>query len=739
MTYRFHASCPKHLEDLLEREITASGGVDISPRPAGVGFTGTLETAYRLCLWSRLASRVFLELKEAPVASASDAYALAAQVPWNDHLSCTGSFAVTASVIGKHFPDSPDFTALKVKDALADTFRRTSGTRPSVDSRSPDLIIHIHVERGRGVLSLDLSGGGLHRRGYRISGGAAPLRENIAAAILCRARWDSFAAQGKPLIDPLCGSGTLLIEGAMMAADIAPGLLRKEEPLPAWKGFEPAVWNDLITEALERRREGESRMPPLFGFDVDRKAVSSSEANTRAAGLEGKITFKKCPVDRLTNPLPGKTGLLVTNPPYGIRMGSEEGTDLPEVLGRVFRSSFPGWSVSILSPDEGFQKSAGMKADRVNTMFNGPIECRLYHFEIFSGADRKAFTEKADEGLSPGGEMFHNRLRKNLKHLKAWKEREKITCYRLYDADMSEYALAADLYQDVFGKIRVHVQEYAPPPEIDKARSATRLKDACTVIRREFGLSREDLILKVRRRQRGDSQYTRIAETTERFKIEEQGLRFLVTLTDYLDTGIFLDHRQTRELIRRLSEGKRFLNLFSYTGTASVYAAAGGAVSTVSVDTSKTYLDWGADNLLTNGFRGAGHSIVRQDSMTFLETSSDTYDLIFIDPPTFSNSKSREGFFDIQRDHGRLLSLAARRLTPGGLILFSTNARRFKFREDEIHGLSAEEITAFTLPPDFQRGRSGHRAWLVSPRSLHGAMATKPKNLYDLADLLNRL
>lgn len=725
MNALYFASCPKHLEDLLQQEIENCGGLDTAVHPSGVHFTGPAEAAYRTCLWSRVASRVFLEVAAGSASSAEDAYRMARGVPWKEHMDPAASFAVDASVGSKSYPDTPDFTALRVKDAIADYFRETTGTRPSVDPRSPDMQVHIHLERDRASLSLDLSGGALHRREYRSIGGDAPLKENAAAAMLLRSHWPSFAAEGRPLVDPMCGSGTILIEGAMIAGDIAPGLLRSRFGLFAWRQFDPGLWQSLLQEARERRDTGLPKIPPIFGFDINRASIEASGANAAAVGVREKLTLKKCPLEKLTNPLHGQTGLLVTNPPYGVRIGSTGG-DMPGVIGSVLRRSFPGWTAAVLSPEENFETAAGIKADRKNALYNGPIACNLYRFRVFNPEER------AEKPLSAGGQMFANRLKKNMKQLSRWRRKEGITCYRLYDADMSEYAVAVDVYEDVFGKIRAHVQEYAPPPELDRVKTAGRLKDACRAVRKELSIEREDLILKVRRRQKGTAQYDKQAETAERYEIEEGGLRFLINLKDYLDTGIFLDHRYTRALVRLLAGGGDFLNLFSYTGTATVYAAAGGASTTTSVDTSRAYLDWTGDNLLANKFRGGRHRMVREDCFQFLRGDRGRYSLILIDPPTFSNSKDRRGTFDIQRDHARLITEASRRLEARGLIIFSTNARKFSLSSEELSGLEAMEITHLTRPPDFQRPRSGHRCWIITAEEVSGRpdLAEALKGMY---------
>ena len=325
----------------------------------------------------------------------------------------------------------------------------------------------------------------------------------------------------------------------------------------------------------------------------------------------------------------------------------------------------------------------------------------------------------ADDPAPPsqpaGVEMFANRLRKNLRHLGKWARRESVTCYRVYDADLPEYALAIDLYEGW-----AHVQEYAAPPTVDLGRAEDRLKEAMAAIPEVLAIPPGQVALKVRRRQKGLAQYERQGVTGELRVVHEGGLRFWVNLTDYLDTGVFLDHRPIRAMIRGLAHGGRFLNLFAYTGTATVYAAAGAAASTTTVDMSSVYLDWARRNMALNGFaEGPTHRFVRADCLAWLATPHpERYHLIFLDPPTFSNSK-RMGArtFDVQRDHAALIRAAAGLLARGGVLLFSNNFRHFKMNRAALAGLMIEDVTAATIPQDFQRNPRIHTCWKIVSRN----------------------
>lgn len=316
--------------------------------------------------------------------------------------------------------------------------------------------------------------------------------------------------------------------------------------------------------------------------------------------------------------------------------------------------------------------------------------------------------------------MFANRLNKNLKHLAKWLMREHVTCYRLYDADMPEYALAIDIYESVVspGQRWVHVQEYEAPKKVDALKAQQRLDDAMQVIREDLAVSERDLFLKVRRQQKGAAQYEKLAAQREFHEVAEGGNRFRVNFADYLDTGLFLDHRTTRGMLTELAIGRRFLNLFAYTGSGTVYAAKGGAASTTTVDMSNTYLDWAKRNMGLNGFDGAVHDYVQADCIEWLKQQAGKrqYDLIFLDPPSFSTSKRMSSTFDVQRDHVPLLKATMKLLAPAGVLIFSNNLRTFKMAADELPALDIKDISRATLPKDFERNPKIHGCWRITHR-----------------------
>lgn len=699
----FFATCPKGLEYLLVDELKALGATDVREALAGVHFAGELDAGYRACLWSRLASRVLMPIAEFPVEDGDALYAGARAIDWREHMDIAASFAVDAVGATSGITHS-QYAALRVKDAIVDAFRDATGERPNVDTENPGLRVNLVLRRGKAIVSLNLSGAPLHQRGYRKGAGLAPLKENLAAAMLLRAGWPHVYAAGGGLVDPLCGSGTLPIEAALMAADVAPGLRRVQWGFSGWRGHDAALWKTLHDAAQLRATAGlQSLRPVFFGFDENPTVLNEARRNAQESLLSGFIQLGRQSLEHLHRPHELESpGLVITNPPYGERMGDDaQVIALYRLLGEKLKSEFRGWHASVIAADEAHGHALGLRAEKRYKLYNGAIECTLLNIEI-AAVDAPKPEPKP---LSPGAQMVKNRIEKNFRHLRKQAQREGVECWRVYDADLPEYAAAIDIYGD-----RLHIQEYAAPASIDENLARTRWRELVRAAGEALGVPRERIALKQRRRGKGGEKYGRLDERGEFLEVGEAGLKFLVNLHDYLDTGLFLDHRPLRQRVRESARGKRFLNLFCYTGSVSVYAAAGGAAQTTGVDLSQTYLDWAARNFALNGLDPAHNRLVRDDAAAYLQSHSAMFDLIFVDPPTFSNSKRAEDF-DVQRDHARLLNLCGDRLLAGGLILFSNNFRRFKLDEEGLARFAIREISAQTIPFDFARHSRIHRAW----------------------------
>ena len=711
------ATCPKGLEYLLRDELMSLGAVDVHEALAGVRFSGSLEIAYRACLWSRLASRILLPVAEFEAASDEALYAGVQAIEWSEHLAPHATLAVDANTAQSKLTHS-QYLAQRVKDAVVDQFRQRGQARPDVDTEEPDVRINLRLRRDRATLSIDLAGAPLHRRGWRETQGEAPLKENLAAAMLLRAGWPAIYAQGGALLDPMCGSGTLLIEGALMAADVAPGLRRDYYGFLGWKQHDIGLWRRLLEEAHKRAETG---LPALrscfFGSDADARMVQMAKRNAQEAGVAGFFTLDRHDAQHVRPP-PGYTqGLVITNPPYGERLGERE--SLPRLyrsLGETLRDHFSGWRAAVLAGDAELGRATTLRPEKKYALYNGALETVLMIFELHSR--EKTPREKAP--LSSGAQMLKNRLEKNAKHLRKRLQREGIHAWRAYDQDLPEYAAAIDVYVDTSGSTHLHIQEYRAPADVPVELAHTRLREVARVAGEVFAVPRSRIAIKMRERGKGGSKYGRFDQRGEFIEVEEGGLRFLVNLHDYLDTGLFLDHRLVRAKLRELAAGRRFLNLFAYTATASVYAAAGGARDTTSVDLSGTYLEWASRNLALNGFSGERHRLVQADAAGFLERTRERYGLIYVDPPTFSNSKRAEDF-DVQRDHVKLLLACAQHLTHDGVILFSNNFRRFSLDHDALAPeLAIESWGAASIPFDFSRRSNIHDCWLLRPHAVAG-------------------
>jgi 23S rRNA (guanine2445-N2)-methyltransferase / 23S rRNA (guanine2069-N7)-methyltransferase len=575
-----------------------------------------------------------------------------------------------------------------------------------VDTEQPDVRLNVHMMEAAVTVAIDLSGESLHQRGYRRQGRSAPLKENVAAAMLLRAEWPALAAQGGALVDPMCGSGTLLIEAAWMAGDCAPGLLRTRFGFHRWRGHDDALWKPLIDEALERQERGLAHLPPVLGFDQDEGAVAASRDHLRRAGLAAHVSVEVAELGQLQRPAHLPHGLVVTNPPYGQRLGEQhELLPLYWRLGQTLKTQFGGWRAMVLN---GSGCELGLKPERSWQVFNGPIECRLERFEIQAGG----------EATSPAQDLV-NRVHKNQRQLKKWLAREGIAAYRVYDADIPEYALAVDVYNSREGRW-LHVQEYAAPASIDAGKAQARLRAALSALPAALETDPSRLVYKVRQRQRGESQYQRLAEQEHYIEVQEGPCRLWVNLTDHLDTGLFLDHRPVRQWIGEQAQGKDFLNLYCYTGAATVHAGVGGAASTTSVDLSKTYLAWLQRNLHLNQLNSPVHQLVQEDVMGWLKRCRKRFDLIFLDPPSFSTSKRMAGNLDIQRDHVSLIEAAAACLNHNGLLIFSTNRKGFKLDPSLNERFSIKDRTAWSIPKDFERSRGVHGCWFIRVAGLGG-------------------
>ena len=784
--YTFFASVPRNLEPLAAAELSALGAADVKAVASGVQFRGALSMGYRACLWSRVANRVLLPLHSAPARSPEQLYEVVQSIDWARHLDETQTIAVDFFCAKSEITHS-HYGALKVKDAIVDQFRDRTGVRPSVDREQPDIRVNVYLFRNRARLSLDLSGESLHRRGYRPSSAAAPLKENLAAALLLAAKWD---AANEGLFDPMCGSGTVLVEAAMIAADRAPCLTRDYFGFLGWKQHDAASWDALLNEARQRFASGLQVMPPLHGQDKSAQAIQAAHESVRSAGFLEHITLaivdvhdvdvrgvQTAPSDTnnvVQNPTqnPGsgagltdaansspKTGLVISNPPYGIRV-EEQATlgPLYGALGQMLRRSFGGWRVALLSGTPKLLHRTRLTLDTALDFDNGGLPVRLSIGEIPSGAVNKAQSDigqsetpapdavgdtpqsiadtspwaaaqqrkSQHSGIAdvPGPDaMFGNRVTKNLKKYKSWCKRESIQAFRVYDADIPEFAVAVDIYDS--DERHLVVQEYRAPATVDALRAAQRLDAVVATLPTVLNTLPENVHVKVRQRQKGTEQYEKAGGSGVEHIVEEAGCRVLVNFEDYLDTGLFLDHRKVRCYIQDNARDKRFLNLFGYTGAATAHAIVGGASESVTVDMSRTYLAWAERNMALNSddlvALATTHVTHRADCLAWLADPVKVggldpkarFDLMLLDPPTFSNSNGMSQDWDVQRDHVGVIDQAMRLLAHDGLLIFSNNYRRFKLDSDALSAYALDDRTRWSIDQDFQRNARIHQCWFI--------------------------
>ena len=709
---KFFLSCAKGLEYLLVDEAAAMG-VKATATMAGVNAEGSLGDALALVMHSRLASRVLWPIAHFDCQNEQDLYQGVHAIDWAKQIGPGATFAIDARISSQTLTHER-YAAQRSKDAIVDRLRAQTGTRPDVDVEHPDVRINVHVRKDKADIAVDLGGGSLHKRGWRQEQGEAPIKENLAAAMLYRGKWPQVYRDGGGLLDPMCGSGTLLIEAALMAADEAPGLHRHGDDLPTqWLGFDSAVWQTLRDEARRRAEAGRAALKPVFtGYDTQADVLRKAVANCDRAGLAELIRFERQSVSQLKAPAQA-SGLVVCNMPYNQRLQAD--TALYRETGDALRACVPQWRAVLLCGNDELAYATGLRAKKKYEFHNGALPCTLLLCD-------PVFTPR-QEGDSPkplgdGALMVANRLQKNLKKFGKWAKQGGISCYRVYDADLPEYAAAIDMYPEADGEKRLflHVQEYEAPPEIPEQDTQRRFRELLQAVEQVFALPRAQVSVKKRKRGKGGSKYGRMDETHDFIQVAEGQAKLWVNLFDYIDTGLFLDHRPMRLRLAKEAAGKRFLNLFCYTGTASVQAVMGGAIASTSVDLSATYLDWAEANFELNDIQGGSHQLVKADVTEWLGNCRQKFDLVFCDPPTFSNSASAEDF-DVQKDHVAMLEKIMSVLSDDGVCYFSNNFRKFKLDVEALSEFAdVEDISAQTIDLDYERSPKIHRCWKLTKK-----------------------
>lgn len=757
-------TCADGLENALLIELDSFGLAGEILRAGRIRVQVSLAKFYHICLYSRVASRVLLPIgeyhfkqKQATTNQISkDAkgrtvtrtldtqiidedvpealYKFAARYDWAKVFGLDDTFAIRLST-DKRLTVNQQFATLRIKDAIADNFNKQFGERPDV-SKMPDFHIFAAANNKFAELFLDLSGTSLHRRGYRVVNTAAPLKENLAAALLYESNWHT--GKHDALIDPMCGSGTFITEALLMRADYPVGLDKTtaEFGFYHWAYHDDVLWQEAMSRASERFHANLDKLaqnPPIvIALDADANATHACHQNLLASGLApiiSHITLQQKAVSGLKDTLSkirADHPLIITNPPYGERLGESD----------FIKPLYHGLGLSVV---DGLMQAGVTRADmavlgshveHVDTLpiidpktlrcHNGALTVYFRHGALdLSKKDSLIESFVKREISNEESQEFINRFQKNLAHLKKLAKTDDVTNLRVYDADLPNYNVAIDLYDD-----KVHVQEYAPPKQIPADVAKARFNLVLNGVREVLGVFREDVFIKTRARQSGNEQYTKNPNAdTKRKKMyvaREHGAYLYVNFTDYLDTGLFIDHRNMRQIVANASRAKRVLNLFAYTCTASVHAAMAGARSVTSVDLSANYLDWGKQNFALNGLvldaeyeSGQKYQFIASDVFEWIKEHTEQYDVIFIDPPTFSNSKKFKGTFDVQRDHVALINRAMNRLSADGVLYFSNNYTRFELDESLNARYDVVCITDKTIGFDFNPKKPIHQSYQI--------------------------
>ena len=757
-------TCADGLENALLIELDSFGLAGEILRAGRIRVQVSLAKFYHICLYSRVASRVLLPIGEyhfkqkqattnqiskdakgRTVARTLDTqiidedvpealYKFAARYDWAKVFGLDDTFAIRLST-DKRLTVNQQFATLRIKDAIADNFNKQFGERPDV-SKTPDFHIFAAANNKFTELFLDLSGTSLHRRGYRVVNTAAPLKENLAAALLYESNW--HRGEHDALIDPMCGSGTFITEALLMRADYPVGLDKTtaEFGFYHWAYHDDALWQEAVSRASERFHANLDKLtqnpPTVIALDADANAVHACHQNLLASGLApiiGHITLQQKAVSGLKDTLSkirADHPLIITNPPYGERLGESD----------FIKPLYHGLGLSVV---DGLMQAGVTRADmavlgshveHVDTLpiidpktlrcHNGALTVYFRHGALdLTKEDSLIESFVKRDIINEESQEFINRFQKNLAHLKKLAKTDDVTNLRVYDADLPNYNVAIDLYGD-----KVHVQEYAPPKQIPADVAKARFNLVLNGVREVLGVFREDVFIKTRARQSGNEQYTKNPNAdTKRKKMyvaREHEAYLYVNFTDYLDTGLFIDHRNMRQIVANASRAKRVLNLFAYTCTASVHAAMAGARSVTSVDLSANYLDWGKQNFALNGlvldaeYEGVPkYQFIASDVFEWIKDHTEQYDVIFIDPPTFSNSKKFKGTFDVQRDHVALINRAMNRLSADGVLYFSNNYTRFELDESLSARYDVVCITDKTIGFDFNPKKPIHQSYQI--------------------------
>ncbi|WP_422667278.1 bifunctional 23S rRNA (guanine(2069)-N(7))-methyltransferase RlmK/23S rRNA (guanine(2445)-N(2))-methyltransferase RlmL [Buchnera aphidicola] len=697
MNYLF-ASTHFGCEDLLEKELLSLGATNLELIKGGIYYTADEYTLYNILMWTRIASRVFLCIKKFTITNSNDLYFNTYQIHWDTIFDSKKTFMINFKGTNNIIRNSL-FGVFTIKDAIIDYFYKKQSLRPIVNRISPDIRIKAVLFNNIIYLMLNLSGESLHKRGYsKVSKNITPIKKNLGISIVLRSKWN----KNTPLIDPMCGSGTLLIEAAMLCSNRAPGLRRKKWGFENWKQYNQETWVKIKKIALEKFKIGIKKCNQDFlGYDYDINSIKEAKICALNAGVSQIVKFFNININNFKNVFnQTKIGTILSNPPYGERQQTESQLVALYIhIGYITKKYFTNWNLSIFSASTYLLNFIQMKCYQEYIYKNGPLDCFQRNYNIFDDITNKTENE------------YTNRLKKNIKRLKKWSILEGIECFRVYDADLPNYNIIVDIYKNW-----IVVQEYEAPKEINTHNAYKRLCKAIYETRKILSIPINNIVLKIRKKQKNGRQYQKLHNKNTFFIVKEYNTKFLVNLIDYLDTGLFSDKRLIRKIISEMSYGKSFLNLFCYTSTASVVAGLGGAISTTNIDISKTYLQWSIKNMSINNLMNKNHHFIQSDCLDWLKKNNKMFDLIFVNPPTFSHSKKTNKKFELKKDYFTLIINLKRILKKNGTIIFSSSTHNFDMNLKDLNQIKlyAKNITAQTKSKDSFNSKNIYHSWLIT-------------------------
>ncbi|AEO08152.1 bifunctional 23S rRNA (guanine(2069)-N(7))-methyltransferase RlmK/23S rRNA (guanine(2445)-N(2))-methyltransferase RlmL [Buchnera aphidicola] len=686
-------------EQLLKQELLRLGIKNSTIINGGVYYEANDFLLYKTLMWSRIASRIFLCITNFYIKNSQDLYLKIYDIDWNKIFYKNSTFAINFKGTNNIIRNSL-FGALITKDAIIDQFRKKYCIRLNINLIEPDIRIKLLLLNNNIIhVMLDLSGESLHKRGYRKFFNQTPIKENLASAIIINSGWN----KNLPIIDPMCGSGTLLIEAAMMASNRAPGLKRSKWGFQSWKDYNKKIWTQIIQEAKEKFEIGMQTCLKNFfiGYDSNTDIIKKAKINALHAGVLKIIEFKTQNLENFKNINQTKieSGILLTNPPYGNRYKTESQlVSLYIQLGIISKNYFENWKLSIFSASKFLFNFLQMKPNKKYFFKNGSLDCIQHNYTIY--LKNKVIINNE----------YENRLKKNFKKFKKWADIQNIECFRIYNADLPNYNIIVDVYKNW-----IVIQEYQAPKEIHSYKTLRRLCDAIYYTKKILSVSIDNIIFKIRKKNTHKTQYKKLSNSNNFILIQEYHAKFLVNLIDYIDTGLFSDKRILRKLLGKMSYDKDFLNLFSYTATASVYAGLGNAKSTTSIDISNTYIKWSMKNMAINNLTGSQHIFIKSDCLKWIKKTHKTFDLIFINPPTFSNSKNMNQSFDVKKDYFNLMINLKKILRYHGYIIFSSSTKNFELDYNFMNKIKlyAKKITQQVQSKDYLKYSNNYHSWLI--------------------------